>query len=254
MGAELEFSWSITEEDIRRVKRFVRQHETRRFVVERRKRNLALSKPEITKDRFWKAMVGSRLTSVQRAGPLSPVSCFLNRQPFPLPYDEIRRSDDPENVVRGALTRAGGIRFTSRIPEDLITNLKHLEAGGWKETIALCDALRSATSPDEERRAAEYIRNAFKGFGPKQSRNLLQSLGLTRYEIPIDSRITSWLKDFDFPVPLSVQALSDSCYYDFISDGIQALCKECAIEPCILDAAVFSAKDGDGWETANILY
>ena len=27
------------------------------------------------------------------------------------------------------------------------------------------------------------------GFGPKQARNLLQGLGLTRYEIPIDSRI-----------------------------------------------------------------
>jgi hypothetical protein len=35
---------------------------------------------------------------------------------------------------------------------------------------------------------AGYIQETFEGFGPKQSRNLLQALGLTRYEIPIDIR------------------------------------------------------------------
>src|SRR3712207_8726784 len=39
------------------------------------------------------------------------------------------------------------------------------------------------------------IDDSLKGFGPKQSRNLLQGLGLTRYEIPIDIRITRWFND-----------------------------------------------------------
>ena len=38
-----------------------------------------------------------------------------------------------------------------------------------------------------ERQAADYFADHFAGFGPKQSRNLLQSLGLARYEVPIDS-------------------------------------------------------------------
>jgi hypothetical protein len=34
-----------------------------------------------------------------------------------------------------------------------------------------------------------------KGVGPTQARNLLQSLGLTWYEIPLDSRVVRWLRD-----------------------------------------------------------
>jgi hypothetical protein len=97
------------------------------------------------------------------------------------------------------------------------------------------------------------MRETFHGFGPKQSRNLLQALGLTRYEIPIDTRVTAWLSDFGFPVRLSATALADPNYYDFVSRGIQALCAKCNVFPCILDAAIFAAKDGDGWTDANII-
>lgn len=41
--------------------------------------------------------------------------------------------------------------------------------------------------------AANFIQDRFKGFVPKQSRNLFQTTGLSRYETPIDSRITKWL-------------------------------------------------------------
>ena len=101
---------------------------------------------------------------------------------------------------------------------------------------------------------AKYIQDRFDGFGPKQSRNVLQALGLTRYEIPIDSRITDWLNEFGFPVRLSGDALSDRNYYNFVSDGIQILCEKCDVFPCVLDAAIFSSKDGDGWTKDNILY
>ena len=61
---------------------------------------------------------------------------------------------------------------------------------------------------------ADYIDDTFEGFGPKQSRNLLQELGLTRFEIPIDSRVTNWLNDeLKFPIKVTSTALSDKhCY------------------------------------------
>lgn len=49
---------------------------------------------------------------------------------------------------------------------------------------------KSDPSPDHymiERKAAVYIQKTFSGFGPKQSRNFWQSLGLTRYEFVLDS-------------------------------------------------------------------
>jgi hypothetical protein len=78
-------------------------------------------------------------------------------------------------------------------------------------------------------------------------------LGLTRHEIPIDSRITKWLNDFGFPVHLSANALADTNYYCFVMDGFQALCRTCEVAPCVLDAAIFSSFDDGGWTEENIV-
>ena len=56
-------------------------------------------------------------------------------------------------------------------------------------TLAQCSRLIGPETPREtEAEVADYINDTFRGFGPKQSRNILQELGLTRYEIPIDNR------------------------------------------------------------------
>ncbi len=89
--------------------------------------------------------------------------------------------------------------------------------------------------------------NNLSGFGPKKARNLLQELGLTIYEIPIDSRITKWLNKFGFPFKLSSTALSDRNYYNMILDGFQRVCEETGIYPCVLDAAIFASFDQESW-------
>ena len=116
-----------------------------------------------------------------------------------------------------------------------------------EKTLKECNRLTTLVSVAEERQVATYIDETFKGFGPKQSRNLLQALGLTRYEIPIDSRLIKWLNNFGFPVDLNATALSDRGYYEFVSDGIQELCQKANKYPCIFDAAVFALADGEAW-------
>ena len=93
----------------------------------------------------------------------------------------------------------------------------------------MIDTLQELINSDsklKERQIADNLANEFDGFGPKQSRNFLQALGLTKYEIPIDSRITNWLNDFGFPLRLTSLPLSDVGYYHFVSDGIQNLCEK----------------------------
>jgi hypothetical protein len=116
------------------------------------------------------------------------------------------------------------------------------------------DDLRRTQTSKSERFAASFLADHFKGLGPKQSRNLLQSLGLTRYEIPIDSRITKWLNGFGFPVRLSAGALSDTNYYEFVSQGIQQLCAKSDVYPCVLDAAIFASYDAGGWTRDNVVW
>jgi hypothetical protein len=236
------------------VKEFLNQNRSDPFVQRRVRRNLSETKPAVSKDNFWHRIVACLLTSQQRSGPGSAVSRFIGAEPFPLAYESCLVQDDLESYTRDVLTSFGGLRFSNRIANHVVVNLAALEGGLWTEAQQVLDSLRMTQTRESERSAAIFIDRHFKGFGPKQSRNLLQSLGLTRYEIPIDSRITRWLNGFGFPVTLSAGALSDHNYYDFVSDGFQQLCAESDVYPCVLDAAIFSSFDRGGWSEQTTLW
>ena len=194
------------------------------------------------------------LSSQQRSGQDAPVSRFILLKPFPLNYENCKTQDDLHGFSLNTLSDFGGIRFTNNIAGYLTENFYSLGDSLWQETSDILEGLRFGSDAQMERKAAIFIDEHFKGFGPKQSRNLLQSLGLTRYEIPVDSRIIRWLNDFGFPVKLTADALSDRDYYEFIADGIQQLCKEDDIYPCVLDAAIFASFDGDKWTEENLIW
>jgi hypothetical protein len=243
--------WQTSPEDILRVRALIHEQKDNPL-VRRRKGNLAKTKPQVNKSRFWIHMVQMRLTSIQRSDPDSHVSRFCRLTPFPLSYERVCAESRPGRFIAGVLKGAGGIRFQNIISRQLAANLSVLENKGWPEALENCNRLTRNVLPNVERAVANYIEMNFEGFGPKQSRNLLQSLGLTRYEIPIDSRVTDWLNKLEFPVKLSAAALADRNYYEFVSDGVQILCADSEVYPCILDAAIFAKKDGDAWTDANL--
>lgn len=246
--------WQFDPEDIARVKAFFNEHKNNHFVKARIATNLAADKPPIGKDIFWDRMVGCLLTTQQRSGPGSSVTKFLLTKPSPLDYVTCIEQNDLAEFARQTISGFGGLRRSTTIGKELAANMSFLNGGGWEQTSQHLDAVRLGSSPDTERGAAAFIDEKFKGFGPKQSRNLLQGLGLSRYEIPIDSRITKWLNDIGFPVKLTANALQDRNYYNFVSDGFQRLCEACDIMPCVLDAAIFSSFDEGKWTEENVVW
>ena len=78
---------------------------------------------------------------------------------------------------------------------------------------------------------------AFDGLGPKQSRNLWQWLGLTRYETPLDSRVTDWINN-NLSVRVDKSKLLRSKHYEAVLDYIQALCEKAKVLPCIFDGSI----------------
>ncbi len=250
----MEITWSVSPQDVTRVATLIQGQSENALVRARRERNLAKTKPHVTRDRFWRAMVSMRLTSVQKSGPNSFVAKFIRTKPFPLSYTAVLGSGHPERFIAKALKASGGIRFADKIASELSKNLALLEASAWSSTLQQCNRLTRLVSREVEIEVAGHIQKLFLGFGPKQSRNLLQSLGLTRYEIPIDSRLTDWLNEFGFPVHLTATALADDNYYRFISDGIHVLCERSGVLPCIFDAAVFSVRDTVAWTDENVVY
>jgi thermostable 8-oxoguanine DNA glycosylase len=249
----MEISWQITQYDIDSVKTFIENNHNP-FVAARVRRNIHKEDLEINEDSVLRSMVMCILTSQQRSGPNTPVGRFLQKDPFPITFQTIISETDPEAFFRTTLQNNGLNRYINKIPKFFVDNYKFLITTNWQIINLIKTHLQFDSDKKSERKLANYINDNFQGFGPKQSRNFLQTLGITRFEIPIDSRITSWLNDFGFPVTLTSIALQDREYYEFVSDGIQNLCEKAGILPCILDAAIFSSFDNGQWTEENVIY
>jgi thermostable 8-oxoguanine DNA glycosylase len=249
----MKFEWHIEPSDIQAVKGIVAQQQHRTFVIDRVRRNVNGPLPQISHSEIWKTQVMCLLTSQQRSGPDRPVSNFLGEQAFRLSLQKCKDAKDIRSFVNSTLTDFGGIRFAEKISKRATANLDRLEDGGWKELLTWLEKLKlQRQQPPKpahyqlERSAALYM-DSYKGFGPKQSRNFWQALGLMRYEFVLDSRITDWLKKTGFPIPLSSAALGDEAYYVFLSDILREICIKAEVLPCVLDAAVFASYDGKEW-------
>lgn len=249
----MEFQWDITNNDISRLRDFVAQHQNP-FVTRRISRNIDRQNVRVDKDAVLKNIIMCLLTTQQRSGPNTPIGKFLRQNPFPLTDKSISRQPDTNKFVRQTLQQHGLNRYINRIPKFFVDNYKILQTTKWALVDTLTNELNQQASREKERAIADSLHDTFSGFGPKQSRNFLQALGLTKYEIPIDSRITTWLNDFGFPVALSSTALQDKGYYHFVSDGIQTLCNHADIYPCVLDATIFASFDNGQWTEENTIY
>lgn len=250
----MEISWKITEEDVKIIKNFYKKHMNKTFVKHRIEKNIKEPWQKFSKDIFWEVMVACLLTTQQRSGPNSHVTKFLCTVPFALTYDICSNKLDLGKYVEKAITNFGGLRRGKTIGQEISINYKWFHNNGWIKIEKLINKLQNNSTVLNERIFAKFIMDNLKGFGPKQSRNLLQGVGITKYEIPIDSRIVRWLNNYGFPIKLSATALSDENYYNFIMDGIQQLCRESDIYPCVLDAAIFSSYDPEEWLKDQLIW
>jgi thermostable 8-oxoguanine DNA glycosylase len=245
--------WQIEDSDIQKVKSFYESQKNNAFVLNRIARNVKKVLPHFSNELFWEAMISCLITTQQRSGPNSAVTKFICTKPFTLNYSKCKTSNDLQNTVEETITTFGGLRRGKTIGEEVAFNFKWLQNGGWEIIQEIVEDITKNQGIETERKSAEIIIDNLKGFGPKQSRNLLQSLGLSKFEIPVDSRITKWLTAFGFPVKLSATALSDKNYYNFVLDGFQKICEACDIFPCIMDAAIFSSFDEE-WPEDKLVW
>lgn len=247
--------WQFDHSDIQAVQDIIEQQKDRAIVRERIRRNVSDPVPKVNNESVWQSLIMCSLTSQQRSGPNSSVSRFLLQDPSPISIEACRSQMDLEKYIYRLLKDFGGIRFPESISKRLAVNYEYLESGGWLDAFEFVDKLvlqrKETPTPQHhklEREAALFMKDHFKGIGPKQSRNFWQYLGLCRYEFVLDSRIVRWLNSLDFPFPLSSIALGDEAYYVYISDILRELCIKSSVLPCILDAAVFTSFDLDEWQ------
>jgi hypothetical protein len=251
-------NWEFSEEEISNVRGIVDEQENNPFVQKRRDQNVVEAEINITADQFWNAHLAALLTSQQRSGPDSHVSQFLKGDIHTVSLSQCRDVKMIGEYVSETLEEHGGIRYYNNIGDACERNLERLDAGGWDELWSELEKIiqmrkREPRDSDYvvEREVATYLSEGFAGegfhrVGSKQARNILQILGLSRFEIPLDSRITKWLNvNLGLPYDVSGSGLSNSEYYHFILDIVQDSCSTADVLPCIFDAAVFSSYDAN---------
>jgi len=239
----MDLIWNFTTEDIAAINEVVNHHREHPIVRDRHARNLAVNKQPVDINRFWKELAMAMLTSKQRTGPNSAVTQFLDLNPFPLDYQNCTNKADVRGFVTHELREFGGIRFHGLIGERLSQNFTNLNNWLWQKILSHIQQLYAPETREVERTVADFLQRELAGVGPKQARNLLQALGLTRYEVPLDSRVARWLSRVGFPVPVSTAALADRDYYCFVLDGFQQLCVAAGEIPCVVDGAIFASFD-----------
>lgn len=257
----MKIAWQIDKDDIDLIKEFIRSQSKKSFVNKRVQKNTGKQMPDIDRSKFWYSMIACQITTQQKSGPGSAVNRFLCNDPFLLQIElcEENRANLAE-FVEQKISNFGGLRRSNKIGQEAVANLRWLDNGGWDNIENQIEELKECRKRTPqlsdipiERNAAKLISDNMKGFGPKQSRNIWQLLGLTRYEIPIDSRITKWLNRNRFPLKLSAGALQDPNYYNLVMDGIQQLCTKSNILPCVLDASIFASFDQE-WSEDELIW
>jgi hypothetical protein len=249
----VKLTFDISPEEAAAVREFYEKWEGSPLVQLRRIRNLEGRREPITETLVWDAMVSCLLTTQQRSGPQSPITRFIRTRPFPLSLAAARSQKNVDSWVVATLSAWRGIRRYNDLARDIGFNFVMLEDGRWPELMTTLRTLERPHAKMDERRAAHAIDALLAGFGPKQARNLLQALGLTQHETPLDSRVAKWLKAFEFPAPVSAAALGDAGFYDFALDGFQQVAAAANIVPCLLDAAIFASFD-PVWSEEEVVY
>ncbi|MGA9086417.1 MAG: hypothetical protein WB284_06875 [Methanoregula sp.] len=264
--------WEISLSDVEKTKKFIKQNESKIYARKRVKDNITIPPPEINREIIWECMFDCLLSTRQRSGPGSPIAVFLNQKPYPLAYEKcLQHDEDIENFIQTQIGLHPSIQYRNKIAKYAAHNYTWLEKnGGWNRLDEWMKPLieQRKMNPDPqhqslEREVAHKFDEYFKGIGPKQSRNYLQILGLTRYEIPIDSRFIRWILENQFPLYFDgiligelkkktlETRLSTPYWYDCILDKLQELSSKCSIFPVVLDGCVFASFDRE-WTEGEI--
>ena len=248
---------SVSAAEVQAARRVVAEQKNTPFFQRRYHRNVQNPPQHFSKETFWKQMIVCLCTSVQRSGPNSRVSEFVREKPFPLNLAICESRTDLRSYAEITL-RSRGLRFGPKIAKQIEGNLAWLRNGGWHTAKTQFEALACLPvdfSPAKriaaERTAAHALMGrsgGLAGFGPKQTRNLWQCLGVTQYEILLDSRICTWLNALPSSLRVKPERLYSSIsYYESTMSHVQAICEAASVLPCEFDAAVFASADTDEW-------
>lgn len=245
-------SWTVSDDSIEAWRQLVAANRGKDLPTRRRKLNVQRKGIDLSKEVIWRRLIGCQVTTQQPSGPTSRVKRFLESSSPLLQLREARKATSLQRFVQEELSRAG-LRRGNVIGTHLHSTLQRLEGGEWAILIGHLETIRNYPTVHKERTVVRYLcskddgreEKRYPGLGQKQSRNFIQWLGLSRYEIPLDSRVLKTLKGLGANFVPNGSALVDEAVYLFVQDLLHMIAARLDIYPCELDACVFASADQD---------
>lgn len=183
----MEITWTFDEADIAACRQFIASQSTQPHVLERRRRNIRRTGIDISPSMVWRALVGCLITTRARSGPGTAVSQFLKSEVALLDVHACLGSNKIRSLAKHALVSAG-LRRSNVVSKQVEHAVKQFRGESWKRLAASLNTIRKYPSLRKEREVAAVAQEMFKGLGPKQSRNFIQWIGLSRYVVLFAAR------------------------------------------------------------------
>jgi thermostable 8-oxoguanine DNA glycosylase len=238
----MELIWKLSDSDLNKVRDFVSKNKNQK--VERViARNINHIDRTTDKDSLLRTMLICLLSSDTDSYPDSKIEQILKKKPYLLNYQYLFKVQNIETLFQEVFQTFGITKYVKKVPGFFNTNFDFLEETDWELEIEIKRSLEHELTKSDERKFADMVDKSFKGFGSKEARSFLLTLGITKYEIPIDQKLIKWLESFGFPIRFSKTALQDILFYHFVSDGIQKLCEISEIYPCVLYTSIPSGSE-----------
>lgn len=236
----MRIDWHFDRKDLFGISQLIKEQSSKDVVVQRIRKNVDRVGIDISNRATWRGFVGCLVTTQQSSGKNSKVEQFMASES---PVLDLETCFKTKNFAGKAskLLSAAGLRRNLVIGQQLEAALPAFSRSNWTKINNSLKTILESSTLASEREISRMFQSKFSGLGPKQSRNLIQTLGLSRYIVPIDSRFAKHLKEISFPIPVSSLALQDETYYCFVEDGIQRLADALGIYPCVYDASVFAS-------------
>ncbi|MDE7371181.1 MAG: hypothetical protein K2N07_05480 [Desulfovibrio sp.] len=230
---------------LNRYKKLIDKYKGDPRVQKRNQHNVLRKNIYISEDSFWKALVIAILSTQSR----NTEEFGKNRAELEIDnYEKMKNCKDIANRIR----QLKGIRYTNKKPESIARSMRILQEK-WKEIKKHLETLLNTTSLEKEREVADYLRETFKGnqIGLKQSRNIIQMLGISQYVIPLDSRVMKVLEaNGGIREPKQKKPLQSRAGYYDIEEQINELCEhlngQCGdfvVKPCNFDICAFISQE-----------
>ena len=228
--------WTIDNTVLENIRKVIIDNIDSKLAKERKSKNIEKRGIDLSKNNVWKILVGCEITSRQKSGENSPTDQLLKSGSKLFDFNYCKNN---HNFIIEELKKFNLRRYNT-IAEWLILIIKEWELGEWDILQQKLTLLKKYHSKEDEKQVIDYLRSGkYKGLGLKQSRNFLQWLGLSIYEIPIDSRVIKVLENCGCNFVPGPKALQDDATYEYLENGLQMISEELQILPCELDACFF---------------